>query len=126
MVHINEVIPIVVDPSHERFAQIGEMTFSGSMGDGTCIIKFEDGTEAPLNDGWLTGLPQFVAPLKEHEAGVRRLSGVLPELRPALQELYTQVVEPRKRPPTAATAAAHAGFVALVNKIIFETDLKQA
>ena len=122
MAHINEVLPIVVDPNHERFGQIGEMTFSAASGDGdgTCIIKFEDGEEVAFNDGWLTGLPQFVAPLRSHEEGVHRLQQALPDLQVMLQELVGQVVEPRKQPPTGETAAARKGFVALINSVLFE------
>ncbi|MBI1857410.1 hypothetical protein HY003_02665 [Candidatus Saccharibacteria bacterium] len=124
MARINEVLPIVVDPNHERFGHIGEMVFSGASGDGTCIIKFEDGEEAHLNDGWLTGVPQFVAPLRTEEAGVRRLKDALPEMQKALRELADKVTEPRKQPPAEETLTTRAGFVALINKVLFETTTK--
>lgn len=122
MAHIDEVLPIVVDPNHERFGQIGEMTFSGARGDGTSLIKFEDGEEEALNDGWVTGTPQFIAPLKERRAGVESLQAALPDMQHQLAELVEKVVDPTKRPPTPETVAAVTGFVALINGVLFESS----
>lgn len=122
MAHISEVFPIIVDPNHERFGQIGEMTFSGASGDGTCIIKFEDGEEAHFNDGWLTGVPQFVAPLRKYETGVYRLKEELPGMRTSLRELISQVVEPERKPSHKETVEARVGFVTLINGVIFKPE----
>lgn len=123
MAHISEVLPIVVDPNHERFGQIGEMTFSGASGDGTCIIKFEDGEEAHLNDGYITGAPQFVAPLKQHEKGVLRLQSKLPDMKTELIGFTEQIVIPsRSSANKMKNIAARTGFVALINGVIFEPD----
>ncbi len=118
MAHISELAPIIIDPRHDRFGQVGEMTFSGASGDGTCLIKFNDGDELSFNDGWLTGIMQFKALRKAEADKVDRLVTALPELRPQLQELFDQVVDPYKYPPAPETAAARAGTIALINSVI--------
>ncbi len=118
MANINEIAPVIIDPSHARFGQVGEMTFSGWMGDGTCLIKFDDGEATSFNDGWLTGITQFAALPKEEPNQIARLTKALPELRPKLEEFYSQVVEPMRQPPTSETVAARRGAVALINSVI--------
>jgi hypothetical protein len=116
--NISEVAPVVIDPRHERYGQIGEMTFSGWMGDGTCLIKFDDGEELSLNDGWISGVTQFAALRKCEPEQISRLVDALPSIRPQLEELYGQIVEPMKQPPTPETSAVRTGAVALINSVI--------
>lgn len=118
MTHISEVAPIIIDPRHERFGQVGEMTFSGWMGDGTYLIKFEDGEQESFNDGWITGITQFAALPKTEPEQIDRLQSTLPDMRTKLEELYNQVVDPMKQPPTPETMAAATGAVALINSVI--------
>lgn len=118
MANIKELAPVIIDPGHERFGQIGEMTFSGQSGDGTCLIKFDDGEQLSLNDGWVSGISQFAALRKSEPEKITRLVEALPSLRPQLEELFEQIVEPMRRPPTLETTAANAGAIALINSII--------
>jgi len=118
MAHINEVAPIVIDPGHERYGQVGEMTFYGWMDDGTCLVMFDDGEERSLNDGWISGITQFAALPKSDPEQIGRLVDTLPSVRPQLEEYFGQVVEPMKQPPTPETVAARTGAVALINSII--------
>ncbi len=118
MAHISEVTPVIIDPGHERYGQAGEITFSGQIADGTYGIRFEDGEEVCVNDGWVTGIPQFVQFMKATEAEkVELLQNALPELRSQLAELFGQV-EPHSYPPTEKTAAARKGAIALINSVI--------
>lgn len=118
MAHISEVTPIVIDPNHARYGQKGEIYFSGQIEDGSYGIQFDDGEREVLNDGWITGIPQFVQLMKATEAEkIDLLRNALPELRPQLEVLFGQV-ESRQYPPTERTAAARRGAVALINSII--------
>lgn len=118
MAHINEVLPVVIDPRHERYGQVGEMTLSGWMGDGTSLIKFDDGEEIILNDGWISGITQFVALRKSEPEKIDRLVSALPDMRSQLEEYFGQIVEPMRQPPFPETAAANAGAVALINSVL--------
>lgn len=118
MANIRELAPVIIDPRHERFGQAGEMTFSGWMGDGTCLIKFQDGEEDSFNDGRITGIAQFTALLKSEPEQINRLLSTLPDLRPQLEELYDQIVEPMKQPAVPETVAARAGAMALINSVV--------
>ena len=118
MVQINEVAPVVIDPRSERYGQVGEVTFSGWLGDGTCLIKFDDGEEITLNDGWLTGIPQFAALPKEEPEKIGLLVNNLPNIKPQLEEFFGNVVDPMKQPPASETIAARTGAVALINSVI--------
>jgi hypothetical protein len=122
MAHINEVAPVIIDPRHERFGQVGEMTFSGHYGDGTCIIKFEDGEEIDFNDGWLTGITQFVALRKAESEKVDKLVTALPGLKDNLEFLFDRIVEPAKYPPTPETVSARAGTTALIDSVIVAAE----
>lgn len=118
MAHINEIAPVIIDPRHERFGQVGEMTFSGWMGDGTCLIKFEDGESTSFNDGWATGIAQFAALPKTEPEQISRLVEALPDMKSRLEEFYGQIVEPISQPPTQETIEARTGAVALINSVI--------
>jgi len=118
MAHISEVTPVIIDPNHERYGQAGKIYFSGQIDDGSYGIQFDDGERDVLNDGWVTGIPQFVQFMKA--AGTEKidlLRDALPGLRPQLEELFAQV-EPHRYPPTEKTAAARKGAIALIDSII--------
>ena len=118
MAHISEVTPVVIDPNHARYGQTGEIFFSGQIEDGSYGIQFDDGEREVLNDGWVTGIPQFVQLMKATESDkVDLLRNALPALRPQLEDFFGQV-EPHRYPPTEKTAAARKGAVALINSII--------
>lgn len=125
MDHINEITPVVIDPRHEKYGQVGEMTFSGWMGDGTCFIKFEDGEELTLNDGWVSGIPQFAALYKNEPEKISRLVSALTELKPQLDDLFGQIIEPRRQPPTPETVVARTGAVALINSVLEPTPIEE-
>ena len=121
MAHISEVLPIIVDPNHERFGQIGKMLASDPEY-GDYYISFEDSAKMFLNDGWKTIIPQFIAPLKEHEAGIHRLQVVLPDMRDSLVEFTEQLVSPLYSDANKMrNEAARTGFVALINAVIFQS-----
>lgn len=122
MAHIDEIAPVIIDPGHDRFGQVGEMTFSGASGDGTCLIQFDDGETMDFNDGWVTGITQFVALRKAESDQVSRLVSALPELKPQLAYLFEQVVDPYKQPPAPETAAALIGTRALINSVIMPPE----
>lgn len=118
MAHISELTPVIIDPNHERYGQAGEIYFSGQHEDGSFGIQFEDGEQDVLNDGWITGIPQFVMYMKATEAEkVDLLRNALPELRSQLAELFGQV-ELHRYPPTEKTAAACKGAIALINSVV--------
>ena len=118
MAHISEVTPVIIDPGHERYGQAGEITSSGQLVDGTYGIRFVDGEEVYVNDGWVTGIPQFVQFIKSTEAEkVKLLQDALTALRPQFEELFGQV-EPHCYPPTEKTAAARKGAIALINSVV--------
>ena len=123
MAQIYEIAPVIIDPRHDRFGQVGEVTFSGASGDGTCLIKFNDGEEVNFNDGWATGVTQFVALRKAEGEKVSRLVDALPALKPRLTELFEQVVDPYKQPPASETVAAQLGTRALINSVIIPPEL---
>jgi hypothetical protein len=120
MANVSEVIPLVVDPNHERFGQVGEMIAS-DQDFGHCLIRFEDGEQVYLNDGWITGTPQFVAPTKDHEAGIRRLQSVLPDMHSRLAAYVVEIVEPvQSSVNKERNDAVRKAFVGLIRTVLFE------
>src|SRR5438445_10414356 len=108
MAHVSELLPIVVDPNHQRFGQIGQL-IAADQEFGDHLVEFEDGEQILLNDGWTTGVPQFVAPYKDHEAGVRRLQGALPGMRASLLPVWLEKLQnPYKVKSTKSETPPHA------------------
>jgi hypothetical protein len=121
-VHIDEIIPVVVDPSSEYYGRVGKMRASDrEFGD--CYFRFDNDDDAViLNDGWTTGVPQFIGFLKTEQDEADLLVESLPGLRDKFVELFSQVVRPNVYPPTPETAAARVGFTALINSVT-KTDV---
>jgi hypothetical protein len=120
-VHVDEIIPVVVDPNSEFYGRVGIMRASDrEFGD--CYFRFDDDEFVMLNDGWSTGIPQFIGFLKTEQDKVDRLVESLPGLRDKLIDLFSQVVRPNAYPSTSETAAARVGFTALINSVT-KTDV---
>jgi hypothetical protein len=115
---VREIAPIIVDPRHERFGQMGKMDFLGVADDGTCGITFEDGEEISVNAGHSTGIPQFVSLLKADGDKVEQLITALPALRPQLEDIASQVQEPLTYPLKPGTIAASKRFRTLIHKVL--------
>ena len=120
-VHVDEIIPVVVDPSSEFYGRVGKMRASDREY-GDCYFRFDDNEAVMLNDGWSTGIPQFLGFLKTEQKEVDRLVEALPNLRDKLAELFSKVLRPNAYPPTPETAAARVGFTALIDSVT-KTDV---
>ena len=117
-VPVSEVIPVVVDPSSEHFGQMGRMRmYDLEVGD--AYISFEDNNETmvKLNDGYASGLPQYLSFLISEEAELTRLITALPEMKDKLTEFFSSVDRPNGHTLTDKTKSAKIGFTALIKSI---------
>ena len=117
-VPVSEVIPVVVDPSSEHFGQMGRMRmYDLEVGD--AYISFEDNNDAivKFNDGYSSGLPQYLSFLISEEAELTRLITVLPDMKDRLTELFSSIDRPIGHTLSDKTKSAKIGFTALINSI---------
>ena len=92
------------------------------MGEGTSLLKFEDGEEVGLNDGLDSSrpvLPQFAAVYKTNDAAINRLKTQLPDIKAQLLA-EAQRVAPETYVHTSDTKDARTGFIALLDSVILE------
>ena len=116
MLNLNERLSIIIDPSHERFAQAGRISLDQELisQTGDLAISYSDGTEAYVNNGRTTGLAQFYIVEKDQAGEAEHLINILPSLKERLSEIFARVVEPENENLTPETQAASAAAAYLI------------
>ena len=125
MPYNGEVLSVIIDPNHSRFAEIGELDVDPELlrTVGDVIIKFGDDSFALANNGELSGIPQYYVFAKSEQQYAEVLSSRLPKIKDLLHVIFARVeqsdVESTQENAQRAQAAAHL----LINRTLFNDEV---
>ncbi|MGH7234261.1 MAG: hypothetical protein ACREF7_02345 [Candidatus Saccharimonadales bacterium] len=116
-----EVLSVVIDPRHERYGEAGEMEVDSETREnaGDVYICFDDGTKTIANDGQTSGISQYYVIPKSEQDIADELVSILPELKPALNEIYSRVESPLSDSRSLKVQRAQAAASQLIARRLF-------
>lgn len=118
---LNQILPVVIDPNHERYGQSGELYMDQELFDkkGELVITFSDGEQDVVSNGNINGLNQCYIFAKASREEAERLMRLLPDLRDRLGNIFNRVVESTTTIPSRETLAAQAAANFLVTATLY-------
>ena len=121
MPYLNEFVPVIIDPSHERFGHSGLLFMDNSPYDdnGDLTILFADGKISKVNNGLKTGLSQYYVFPSGQSSEAGHLISVLPDIKNRLAELFSRANNKAPTEHIAETKCAQAAATYLIAATLY-------
>ena len=121
MPYIEEFLPVIIDPGHERFAQTGKLYIEQSRYDdlGELTIKFSDGVVSRVNSGLRYGLVQYYIFPHNQSSQADHLISVLPQIKDQLSTIFRRAALPQPEEHQEEIQTAHAAATFLIAATLY-------
>ena len=121
MPYLDEFLPVIIDPGHERFAQTGMLYIEQSRYDdlGELTIKFSDGVVSRVNNGVRSGLAQYYIFPRSQSSQAEHLIRVLPQIKDQLSTFFRRAALPKPEEHQEVIQAAQAAATFLIAATLY-------
>lgn len=116
MPYLNDLVPVVIDPGHERFAESGLLYADSDphKDQEDITIEFSDGVTSKVNNGITTGLAQYYVFPRSQSGEAGHLINLLPDIKDRLNSIFqraSNLQHPEYQMPEIQSAQAAASFL---------------